>query len=37
VTDPLRLDPAKTAIVLIEYQNEFTSDGGVMHRRSRMS
>jgi nicotinamidase-related amidase len=31
VTDRLRLDPAKTAIVLIEYQNEFTSDGGVLH------
>lgn len=26
-----RLDPATTAIVLIEYQNEFTSDGGALH------
>lgn len=25
------LDPAKTAVVLIEYQNDFTSDGGVLH------
>ncbi|HXW46837.1 MAG TPA: cysteine hydrolase [Streptosporangiaceae bacterium] len=25
------LDPATTAVVLIEYQNEFTSDGGVLH------
>ncbi len=31
MTDELRIDPAKTAIVLIEYQNEFTSDGGVLH------
>ncbi|MFJ3308277.1 cysteine hydrolase [Streptomyces sp. NPDC086549] len=31
MTDKLELDPAKTAIVLIEYQNEFTSDGGVLH------
>ena len=31
MTDALRLDPARTAIVLIEYQNEFTSDGGVLH------
>ncbi|MCA2212295.1 cysteine hydrolase family protein [Jidongwangia harbinensis] len=27
----LQLDPARTALVLIEYQNEFTSDGGVLH------
>jgi len=27
----LDLDPAKTALVLIEYQNEFTSEGGVLH------
>ena len=27
----LSLDPAKTAVVLIEYQNEFTSPGGVLH------
>jgi len=25
------LDPATTAVVLIEYQNEFTSDGGALH------
>lgn len=29
--DALSLDPAKTAVVLIEYQNEFTSEGGVLH------
>lgn len=28
---PLELDPETTAVVLIEYQNEFTSDGGVLH------
>jgi nicotinamidase-related amidase len=27
----MALGPATTAIVLIEYQNEFTSDGGVLH------
>ena len=27
----LQLDPTKTAVVLIEYQNEFTSEGGVLH------
>jgi nicotinamidase-related amidase len=27
----MALDPATTAVVLIEYQNEFTSDGGVLH------
>ncbi|WP_420110856.1 cysteine hydrolase family protein [Pseudactinotalea sp.] len=27
----LTLDPARTALVLIEYQNEFTSPGGVLH------
>ncbi|MFF2206103.1 cysteine hydrolase [Streptomyces sp. NPDC058145] len=31
MTEKLELDPAKTAIVLIEYQNEFTSDGGVLN------
>lgn len=31
MTDRLELDPARTAVVLIEYQNEFTSDGGVLH------
>jgi len=25
------LDPSTTAIVLIEYQNDFTTDGGVLH------
>jgi len=29
--DTLTLDPATTALVLIEYQNEFVSDGGVLH------
>ena len=24
-------DPAKTAVVLIEYQNDFTTEGGVLH------
>jgi ureidoacrylate peracid hydrolase len=27
----MTLDPATTAVVLIEYQNDFTSDGGVLH------
>ena len=27
----MSLDPATTAVVLIEYQNEFTSEGGVLH------
>lgn len=31
MTDKLELDPARTAVVLIEYQNDFTSDGGVLH------
>ena len=31
MSETLRLDPAKTAVVLIEYQNEFTTDGGVLH------
>jgi ureidoacrylate peracid hydrolase len=25
------IDPARTALVLIEYQNDFTTDGGVLH------
>jgi len=25
------LDPATTAVVLIEYQNDFTTEGGVLH------
>lgn len=31
MSDTLTLDPATTALVLIEFQNEFTSDGGVLH------
>jgi nicotinamidase-related amidase len=31
MSDELRLEPATTAVVLIEYQNEFTSEGGVLH------
>jgi nicotinamidase-related amidase len=31
MSETLHLDPAKTALLLIEYQNEFTSDGGVLH------
>jgi ureidoacrylate peracid hydrolase len=27
----MALDPKTTAVVLIEYQNDFTSDGGVLH------
>ena len=27
----MALDPATTALVLIEYQNEFTTDGGALH------
>ena len=27
----MTIDPKQTAIVLIEYQNDFTSDGGVLH------
>ena len=25
------MDPAKTAVVLVEYQNDFTTEGGVLH------
>ena len=25
------IDPSHTAVVLIEYQNDFTSDGGTLH------
>src|SRR5690349_22854787 len=32
MSDTLRLDPTRTAIVLIEYQNEFASEGGVLHK-----
>jgi nicotinamidase-related amidase len=31
MSETLELDPATTALVLIEYQNEFTSEGGVLH------
>jgi ureidoacrylate peracid hydrolase len=31
MTETLQLDPAKTAVVLIEFQNDFTSEGGVLH------
>ena len=31
MSETLQLDPARTAIVLIEYQNEFVSDGGALH------
>jgi ureidoacrylate peracid hydrolase len=27
----MSIDPAKTAVVLIEYQNDFTTEGGVLH------
>ncbi|WP_220348842.1 cysteine hydrolase [Alkalilimnicola ehrlichii] len=27
----MTIDPKKTAVVLIEYQNDFTSEGGVLH------
>ena len=29
----MSIDPTTTAVVLIEYQNDFTSDGGVLYRR----
>ncbi len=28
---PMELDPRETAVVLIEYQNDFTSEGGALH------
>lgn len=31
----MSLDPKKTAIVLIEYQNDFTSEGGVMYNATK--
>ena len=31
MSDSLMIDPAKTALVLIEYQNEFTTEGGKLH------
>ena len=27
----IRLDPKETAVILIEYQNEFTTEGGALH------
>ena len=27
----MSIDPTTTAVVLIEYQNDFTSEGGVLH------
>ena len=27
----MEMDPDKTAVVLIEYQNDFTSEGGALH------
>jgi len=30
-TAPITLDTAKTALLLIEYQNEFTTEGGKLH------
>jgi nicotinamidase-related amidase len=27
----MSIDPSRTAVVLIEYQNDFTSEGGVLH------
>ena len=31
MTEKLELDHATTAVVLIEYQNDFTTEGGVLH------
>ena len=31
MTDNLSLNPKTTAVVLIEYQNDFTSEGGALH------
>jgi nicotinamidase-related amidase len=28
---PVPVDPKRTAVVLIEYQNDFTSEGGALH------
>jgi nicotinamidase-related amidase len=28
---PMAIDPKRTAVVLIEFQNDFTSEGGVLH------
>jgi nicotinamidase-related amidase len=32
MSETLKLDPAKTALLLIEYQNEFASEGGVLNQ-----
>lgn len=29
--DGMKLDPSKTALVLVEYQNEFTTEGGKLY------
>jgi ureidoacrylate peracid hydrolase len=26
------MDPKRTAVILIEYQNDFTSEGGTLHQ-----
>ena len=31
----MQLDPKKTALVLIEFQNDFTSPGGSLHEAVR--
>jgi len=31
MSDEFTLDPKETAVVFIEYQNEFTNDGGKLH------
>ncbi|MYS86669.1 isochorismatase family cysteine hydrolase [Embleya scabrispora] len=31
MSETLRFDPARTALVLIEYQNDFTSEGGALN------
>lgn len=31
MSDEFTLDPKETALVLIEFQNEFTTDGGKLH------
>lgn len=30
-TEPLSLDPKTTAFIFIEFQNEFTTEGGALH------
>jgi nicotinamidase-related amidase len=31
MSDTPAIDPKRTAVVLIEYQNDFTSEGGTLH------